>query len=478
MDVADPDHELEELLAEEQAIQSAFKKPEILMTLKPQTLGLKTEVDFDKLKKMIYDKSEEIKGLSDEIASVKKKPSDFWAYAPQETYKPLKIKLNYDASIKQMGDYLDEVYTAETLSLEPLVFARTPPLPGLWKHSMEMDLDLIGAVVAPEKASALLGCGCKECNEAKGQAPPKARVAFGSLGKLPKWVSRFTPEVATPYFTDKWPIMKVAFAQSICDFYLLEGITSQLLYPVPVQPPKVRQFLGGEDGYNKWQDHGVTPITSIVETAASELNALIELLDQQFQWYIIIACGGEVRHHPSLRKKLPGGRKSCWTQFISIYEEVGPSIMLELAAIFEKMRDGSVGGPKWAQAARICHSRLVGEMDARTFVDRCFSLQHNNGSLFNKWFFTEGSVLYLDAHASNPPNLRVLWERSTLRTRQLWTRYWSTANAISGQDLHDPTQPKSFIAPPPLVSTFSISSSSTPLFSPATTSSAYYITAS
>lgn len=89
----------------------------------------------------------------------------------------------------------------------------------------------------------------------------------------------------------------------------------------------------------------------------------------------------------------------------------------------------SIGGRKWATAASICASYLEGEMTPRTFVDRCWSLQHNGGSLFNKLWDTnhlmatlvkqaEGDYSVLAGYSSTP--VRQLWIESTWQPGMPW----------------------------------------------------------
>lgn len=44
------------------------------------------------------------------------------------------------------------------------------------------------------------------------------------------------------------------------------------------------------------------------------------------------------------------------------------------------------GGPNWATAASLASDYYAGVLRPRTFLDRCWSLQHNSGSLFNKFY--------------------------------------------------------------------------------------------
>ena len=88
-----------------------------------------------------------------------------------------------------------------------------------------------------------------------------------------------------------------------------------------------------------------------------------------------------------MQNNYSGGRQDWWnrgTELASIY---GICEYLDaLVDLFEEVEawEEGYGGPAWAVGARVLCSREKGKLDAKTFVDRCFSLQHNNGSMFNK----------------------------------------------------------------------------------------------
>jgi hypothetical protein len=46
------------------------------------------------------------------------------------------------------------------------------------------------------------------------------------------------------------------------------------------------------------------------------------------------------------------------------------------------------GGDAWSLVARLLRDHLRGRVIARVFVDQCFSLEHNTGSVFNKLYDT------------------------------------------------------------------------------------------
>jgi hypothetical protein len=136
-------------------------------------------------------------------------------------------------------------------------------------------------------------------------------------------------------------------------------------------------------------------------------DSVIALCDPAFRAYGIGACTGEARHHSAARNYVPQDRSSAFQWGAGMAEDRGTAEFLsELVDIFE---DGSwssgYGGSAWATCARTVLLREDGTLDARTFVDRCFSLQHNGGSFLDKraWQGNESTsaMRYIgDAHAA------------------------------------------------------------------------------
>jgi hypothetical protein len=83
--------------------------------------------------------------------------------------------------------------------------------------------------------------------------------------------------------------------------------------------------------------------------------------------------------------------------------------------------------------ARLLRDHLRGRVIARVFVDQCFSLEHNTGSVFNKLYETETLAGILDAqyrddyqtllrHASE--SVRTCWRLYEWRRRQEHDPVW------------------------------------------------------
>jgi hypothetical protein len=161
-------------------------------------------------------------------------------------------------------------------------------------------------------------------------------------------------------------------AQVMADFYLCE-------YVLAVIPSHVSL-------------HNGTASAARARVDAKRLqDSIIRMADDLFRLYVLAAVGGELRHHDSIKHSVSESREAFWDRFVSIAHEVGPIDLLRDAE--NAFRDGSwnggYGGRNWAVAAATLRKREEGSLDAKTFVDRVFSLQHNSGSLLNKESWAE-----------------------------------------------------------------------------------------
>jgi len=89
--------------------------------------------------------------------------------------------------------------------------------------------------------------------------------------------------------------------------------------------------------------------------------------------------------------------------------------------VFDLMSKVSVGGPSWAQAAELAADYLSKRIQTRTFLDRCWSLQHNNGSLFNKIYETRSLMRVLQQQAED--NYPLLATHVDDHVRRLWIEH-------------------------------------------------------
>jgi hypothetical protein len=131
---------------------------------------------------------------------------------------------------------------------------------------------------------------------------------------------------------------------------------------------------------------GRVDVPRIVQDARTIQDSIVQRADTLFTEYTFAAIGGEVRHHESVRGSVPGGRESCWDYWHAMGETIGRERLTQDSVdLFGDHSWGSgYGGEAWRVIARTLLDRLQGRLDARTFVDRVFSLQHNGGSLLDK----------------------------------------------------------------------------------------------
>lgn len=95
-----------------------------------------------------------------------------------------------------------------------------------------------------------------------------------------------------------------------------------------------------------------------------------------------------------------------------------------------ELRDSKLnyGGPSWARPARLVSDYYAGRITPRTFVDRCWSIQHNGGSLFDKVWATVPlqRTLMLQALSDSYPRLV---HGGDTEAQALWKEYhgWEAA---------------------------------------------------
>jgi hypothetical protein len=81
-------------------------------------------------------------------------------------------------------------------------------------------------------------------------------------------------------------------------------------------------------------------------------------------------------------------RSAGWNDWWQLAHGDLATWMAECAEAFfsECWGGGGFGGPKWGTAAALVADYLNGVVTTRLFLDRCWSLQHNGGCIFNKFY--------------------------------------------------------------------------------------------
>jgi len=138
--------------------------------------------------------------------------------------------------------------------------------------------------------------------------------------------------------------------------------------------------------------------------AVCMLARLEARLAREFACYLDMAIGGELRYAMQhlgaealpaeltcfFREIDPGERGAAWLTWTVVRRVLGLRALELAAAVFRTPGWAeNFGGEAWAIAARLLRDHLLGRMATRTFVDQCFSLEHNTGAILNKLYDTD-----------------------------------------------------------------------------------------
>lgn len=110
-----------------------------------------------------------------------------------------------------------------------------------------------------------------------------------------------------------------------------------------------------------------------------------------------------------------GDSRVSWQR---LRRELGEGRALQLATEAFTGPGVEFGGEAWAPVAAMVRRYVLHELPDRVFVDQCFTLEHNNGSLFDKYHDTTTMREVLDAQAAT--DLGKLLAHSSAEVRELW----------------------------------------------------------
>jgi hypothetical protein len=153
----------------------------------------------------------------------------------------------------------------------------------------------------------------------------------------------------------------------------------------------------------------------------------LPLLEQQFRSYTDMAVGGELRHALSKNKgafndiplalknamksnKLRNGdsRKLAWNDWFVLRQQWGTKALDWAVEVFSAFKSGAYGGKKWANIANTLLMYEQRKTTQVTFIDTCWSLQHNGGMYFNKIWSQYITGLHSLLEAGKNTNINVL----------------------------------------------------------------------
>lgn len=259
----------------------------------------------------------------------------------------------------------------------------------------------------------------------------------------PPWEARgiVVPQIKCDgNWASQWPELDTDIdpVQEAATFYMLEGLSHGLPFmdgkvrvPSLVQSTQsIDKFIEtfGEDNVTlalglarKGEVEG--KMQSIAMEAAWMLNKLTDEIVESLWAYCHIAISGEARHHRALGGRVfQGPRDRAWQAWRTVYDKVGPEGINDLATLFLEFEDDAFGGVPWANAAKVLYQYEKGTLgpdpmtNKRMFLDRVFTMVHNNGSLLNKVGWGSKQPVHLgdmyrilDAHASEVTQWEVLY---------------------------------------------------------------------
>jgi len=152
-----------------------------------------------------------------------------------------------------------------------------------------------------------------------------------------------------------------------------------------------------------------------VAVAPSQFQAQFDTYAQEFAdmlaRYLDMVVGGEIRYGsetnravtdlmPRIAKRVTRrqSRGSAWAAWAELRKEYGLEILEEAeTALMGGDWGGGVGGEAWGKVAMHLRKYLEGEYPPFMFVDIAVDLEHNNGCIFNKVWYTKDTKALLDA---------------------------------------------------------------------------------
>ncbi len=127
-----------------------------------------------------------------------------------------------------------------------------------------------------------------------------------------------------------------------------------------------------------------------------------------------------MRLKPYLSAHSGGSRSGAWKTWLVLVAKEGSEMLLEAADAFDDYAwNKSYGGPNWAIAARVAYEYHKNVISKRVFIDRCWTLQHNGGCIFNKFYGGMGGLkAVLETQATEP--YTALVPSASKYVKELW----------------------------------------------------------
>jgi len=246
--------------------------------------------------------------------------------------------------------------------------------------------------------------------------------------------------------THEWK--QIPLIEMVADYYLLDGIASCVVVP-GVAPPQtivnaelmVEMLKAGFYVRERASDLKATAFKAAVAFAKLVTKNAPIVRD-----YMHYAMAGELSCSEDLYRSI-GSYESydacvSWHHMIKEfgYEKCARWAM---EAFDECEWPGGYGGYAWESIAQVAHNYETGtwlgqRFGSREFLDRAFSLQHNNATVFDKtqWQDDPSDLEYvLNAHSESRWN--ILYNNASQTTRTLFNEHVEACNVTPKEVLHD-----------------------------------------
>lgn len=118
-----------------------------------------------------------------------------------------------------------------------------------------------------------------------------------------------------------------------------------------------------------------------------------------------------------------GERMDAGTDYLRVAGEIGEArACRDAAEVYSELPwDGNYGGRSWALIATLAADYFEGMVKARTFVDRCWTIQHNGGAVFDKaWGYGETKNLQRMLEKQAEEDYHYLSNRASSDVKRLW----------------------------------------------------------
>lgn len=190
-------------------------------------------------------------------------------------------------------------------------------------------------------------------------------------------------------FSARWYVDDVDGASLAADFYLMEWLAAQgdsgAQHRLTWWLPKLASYLA-------------TQLDAIIGLELGHYERAVGPQPEPLRSFLVGVVAGESRlTWPTARR------------------DHGQPAALRLAEQAFSGPGAVFGGEAWAPVAALLRRYVCHEMPHAVFVDQCFSIEHNTGSLFDKYFNTNDLAAVLDAQAAG--DLQVLTRYASAEVR-------------------------------------------------------------